>query len=122
MNIVYNHFSDNTNTVDHFVVNYKRDSINSFEQAKILSLAVGHEVEIKVELNNIELISENKDLIVEGAWVSFSENNFILRVCFYLSQNDKNNFNQKELSVNLSEKDFKKLENFFLMEERCLIG
>jgi len=32
MKVIYNQFLDNTNTVDHFVLNYTRDSINSFEQ------------------------------------------------------------------------------------------
>lgn len=123
MKVIYNQFLDNTNTVDHFIINYTRDSINSFEQTKEVFGAVNHDVEIKIELDSIELInSKNNESLIEGAWISFNGETYILRIYFYLSKEDKNNLIQQEIKSIITENDFDKIENFFLMEERCLIG
>jgi len=65
---------------------------------------------------------ENNESLIEGAWISFNGEIYILRIYFYLSEEDKNNLIQQEIKSIITENDFDKIENFFLMEERCLIG
>tara|TARA_Y100000588_G_scaffold221434_1_gene235336 strand:+ start:56372 stop:56719 length:348 start_codon:yes stop_codon:yes gene_type:complete len=109
-----------SNEINKVLIEYNRESVKTFEQSKILFASLYQEIEIKLNVEDIKL--ENDNILVEGLWISFNEDHYLLRLYFYNSIEDKINFEQKEIKFKITEKDFDEIENFFLMEERCLIG
>jgi hypothetical protein len=121
----YNKFEVNETDCKNVSFNYTNNINKNLEEAVMLYSITGNPVELKIDVNNLLIKHEEEtklEIITEGAWLSFDGSHYFLNIYFYLSFEAKEVYDQMELSIKFSEKEMNTIKDYFLMEERCLIG
>lgn len=120
MKAVYHEFKENEENIEYISMTFKNSILEHFFESEDFYSMTLMDVEIKTDCFDIEI--DNKNAIFDGIWVSHNGENYQLHAYFFPSMEAMETFGQKYLLIDLNEKDFKNIENYFLMEKRCLVG
>ena len=120
MRIIYSNFKENEENIDSISIGFKNSILEQLKNALDFYSLTLIDVELHTDCFDIDL--GNPNAIVEGVWVSHDGDNYLLSVYFYPSAEAVETYSQKYLVIALTDKQFKQIEEHFLMEERCLVG